>query len=140
MATLWQDIRYGFRVLARSPGFAVVAILILALGIGTNGAIFSLVNAVLLQPLPYRDAGRIVALWEEKKQEGIEEMGTSARNLRQWRQQNHVFESLAAWGNHTCYVTGLVEPRQLKAVMVSANLFSLLGVAPLLGRGFLAEE
>ncbi len=140
MATLWQDIRYSLRVLARSPGFAAVTILILALGIGTNGAIFSMVNAVLLRPLPYKDADRIVALWEQKKQEGIEEMGTSARNFRQWRGQNQVFESLAAWQNRTCYVTGLAEPRQIRATAASSNLFSLLGVTPQLGRGFLPEE
>ncbi len=140
MGTLWQDIRYGVRMLRKNAGFTTVAVLTLALGIGTNSAIFSMVNAVLLRPLPYKDADRIVALWEQKKQEGIEEMGTSARNFRQWREQNQVFESLAAWQNRTCYVTGLTEPCQIKATAASSNLFSLLGVAPQLGRGFLPEE
>jgi putative ABC transport system permease protein len=140
MRTIWQDIRYGSRMFLKSPGFAVTVVLTLAIGIGANTAIFSAVNAVLLTPLPYQDSDRIVALWEERKAEGIEEMGTSARNFVQWRQQNHVFDSLVAWNNPSFYVTGLAEPIRIRAVATSWNVFSMLGVQPLLGRGFLPEE
>lgn len=135
-----KDLRYGVRMMCRTPGFMAIALVTLGLGIGANTAIFSVVNAVLLRPLPYQHPNGLVSLWEENKKEGIEEMGTSGRNFAYWREQNHVFESMAAWQNRDLYVTGLAEPHQIRAVAVSTSLFSLLGVQPLLGRGFLPEE
>jgi putative ABC transport system permease protein len=137
MATLWQDVRYGLRMLARNPGFAVVVVLILAVGIGANTAVFSVVNAVMLRPLPYKDSHRIMNLWEQTKQG---ERLTSHRNFLYWRAQNQVFERLAAYGVRFAYVTGIDRPRKVTAWAVSPGLFPLLGVSPLLGRGLLAEE
>lgn len=140
MKMIWQDIRYGMRMLLKNPSFTATVILVLVVGIGANTAIFSAVNAVLLTPLPYRDSDKIVALWEEKKAEGVEEMATSARNFVQWRQQNQVFESLVAWNRPSFYITGLEEPIRIRAVATSWNVFSMLGIQPMLGRGFLPEE
>ncbi len=140
MGTLCQDIRYGLRMLARCPGFAAVVVVILAVGIGANTAVFSVVNAVLLRPLPYRDAGRIVALWDYMVEEGLSQMGTSHHNFRFCREQNRVFESMAAMQNRRVYLTGIDQPRHVRAVAASSCVFSLLGVQPFLGRGFLPEE
>ncbi len=137
MGTLWQDVKYGCRMLGRSPSFTVVVILILAVGIGANTAVFSVVNAVMLRPLPYKDSHRLVALWEQTKW-GQET--TSHENFLFWRAQNQVFEQLAAYGIRSAYVTGIDRPRKVTAFAVSPDLFSLLGVPPLLGRVFLPEE
>jgi putative ABC transport system permease protein len=140
MGVLAQDIRYAIRTLRQSPFFVATVMAILTLGIGANTAIFSVVNAVLLRPLPYRDAGRLVVLWDRKQEEGLTEMPTSHRNFLFWRQQCRAFEHLTAAQSRYFYVTGTDKPRQIRAVAASANVFSLLGVAPLLGRGFLPEE
>ena len=140
MGTLRQDVRYAVRTLSKSPSFLITVLVILTLGIGANTAIFSIVNAVLLRPLPYRDPGRIVVLWDQKLKEGLTEMPTSHRNFRFWREQNQVFEHLAAAQSRRFYVTGTDKSRHIRAVAASANVFSLLGVQPLLGRGFLPEE
>jgi len=137
MTTWWQDIKYGFRMLARSPSFAVVVVVILAAGIGANTAVFSVVNAVVLKPLPYRDAGRIVVLWEQTKwgprRPSHEDFISSYRHSR-------AFEGMAAYGNEQFYVAGIDKPREVRAGTVSPDLFGLLGIEPLLGRGFLPEE
>jgi len=138
MATLWQDVRYGFRMLGRSPGFTTIVVLILAIGIGANTAIFSVVNAVVLKRLPYRDSNRVVVLWEQTKK--WERAAVLPQSFMVWREQNHVFESLAGYQPRNVYLTGVRRPREVRIVAVSSNLFSLLGVAPLLGRGFLPEE
>jgi len=137
METLWQDVKYGCRMLGRNPRFTAVVILILAVGIGANTAVFSVVNAVVLRPLPYKDSHRIVTLWEQTK--WGEDM-TSHENFLFWRAQNQVFEQLAAYGVRFAYVTGIDRPRKVMAFAVSPDLFSLLGVPPLLGRVFLPEE
>src|SRR5262245_44216842 len=95
MAAFWHDLRFGLRVLARSPGSSAVAILALALGIGANTAIFSLVDAVLLRPLPYHDPDRLVAVWEDASRIGFPRNTPAPANYFDWKTQNHVFEDVA---------------------------------------------
>src|SRR5512143_559544 len=140
MGIVWQDVRYAVRTLSKNPAFLVTVLVILTLGIGANTAIFSVVNAVLLRPGPYRDTGRLVVLWDHKQKEGLTQMPTSHRNFLFWREQCQAFEHLAAAQSRRFYVTGTDKPCHIRAVAASANLFTLLGTAPLLGRGFLPEE
>jgi putative ABC transport system permease protein len=137
MTTLWHDIRYGLRRLGGNPGFAAVVVLILAVGIGANTAIFSVVNAVILRPLPYADAPHLVVLVERPKKV---ETSTIHERFFLWREQNRVFEHMAAYCGRRPYITEIARPRYLWAAAVSSDLFNLLGVQPLLGRGFLPEE
>lgn len=137
MATLLQDLRYAFRLLAKSPGFTLIAVLTLALGIGANTAIFTVVNAVLLRPLGFRDPSRVVLVAEKTSYPTV---STSYENYIDWRDQSHSFESLEATRGATITLTGSGEPERLNARMATAPLFSLLGVNAILGRTFLAEE
>ncbi|MGH9789365.1 MAG: ABC transporter permease [Candidatus Acidiferrales bacterium] len=140
METLWQDLRYGARQLARSPGFTAVAVLTLALGIGANTAIFSVANAVLLQPLPYQEPDRLVRLWESNPGRNWPFFSASAPNFNDWVQQNRSFESLAATEGATFNLTGTGEPERLRGRRVTSNFFALLGVELELGRNFTPEE
>jgi len=97
MGTLIQDLRYGFRVLRNNPGFTAIAVFTLALGIGANSAIFSVINTVLLKSLPYPDADRLVMLWERSSTRGFEREKVTGPDLIDWRRQNHVFENIAFW-------------------------------------------
>jgi putative ABC transport system permease protein len=137
MTTLWQDIRLGFRMIARNPGFTAVIVVILAVGIGANTAVFSVVNAVVLRPLPYKDPRGIVVLWQQTK-DG--ERRPHHQDFLSWRQQCRVFESLAGYGRQRFYVTGIDRPREIWMDAVSSGLFPLLGAVPLLGRTFAPEE
>jgi len=138
MTTLWHDIRYGFRMLGRNPGLTAVMMVILAVGIGANTAIFSVVHAVLLRPLPYKDPGRIV-IPSDRDKEGVE-WRASVQMFRFLREHGRAFESVAASRSCRLYVTGINRPHEATALTVSANLFPLLGVSPWLGRGFLPTE
>jgi len=141
MGALSQDLRYGFRMLAKNPGFTAMAVLTLALGIGANTAMFSVANAVLLEPLPYQDSGRLVTLWWTNTAWGSPAPGSVCDpDYVQWRTQNRVFEDLAAFHGMTSNLSGVGEPERLLGSAVSPNLFKLLGVSPLLGRTFLPEE
>jgi len=141
MTALLQDVRYGLRMLAKNPGFTAIAVLTLALGIGANTAMFSVANAVLFEPLPYKDAGRLVTLWETHTAWGLAGPGSVCDpDYVQWRAQNQVFEDMAAFHGTTSNLTGVGEPERLLGSTVSPNLFHLLGVKPLLGRTFLPEE
>src|SRR6185436_15923324 len=139
---LRQDLRFAVRSLARSPGFTAVALLALALGIGANSAIFSVVNAVLLRPLPYRDPGRLVTVLHDGPNlpQRIKRQGpTSPADFLDWRAQNHVFERMAAvqagaGAGLTTTLTGRGTPEALTVMSVTSDLFPLLGVPPLLGR------
>ncbi len=138
METMGQDIRLGFRMIARNPGFTAVVVLILAVGIGANTAVFSVVNAVILRPLPYEDPHDLVTLWQQTK---YGERRPHHQAFVAWREQlSPVFESLAGYGRQRFYVTGIERGREIWAYSVSSNLFQLLGAAPLLGRGFLPQE
>ncbi|MCP9495921.1 MAG: ABC transporter permease [Pyrinomonadaceae bacterium MAG19_C2-C3] len=136
----WQDLRYGLRMLVKNPGFTVVAVIALALGIGANSAIFSVVNTVLLRPLPYKDPDRLVMVWEDNTRSGFPRDTPAAANYVDWRDQNQVFEGMAAIADQSFNLTGIGEPERIEGKRVSANLFPLLGVEPQLGRAFLPEE
>jgi putative ABC transport system permease protein len=138
MGKLWQDIRFGVRVLLKSPGFAVVTILALALGIGANSAIFSVVNGVLLRPLPFKTADRLVFLSEWSQQ--VPNMSVSYPNFQDWRAQSHSFDELAAFRSNGFVLTNAGEPERLTAREVSQGFFPALGVAPALGRNFTPDE
>ncbi|OLE54891.1 MAG: hypothetical protein AUG51_06020 [Acidobacteria bacterium 13_1_20CM_3_53_8] len=141
MQTLWQDLRYGFRTLLQRPGFTAVAALTLALGIGANTAIFSVINGVLLRSLPFQDPNRIVTLWEANK--SSRQIHVSNPNLMDWREQNHSFESFSAysgrWGGKMTILGGN-EPERAYAVAVYQDFFKVLGVQPLMGRTFSPDE
>jgi len=139
LADLWQDLRYGARMLFKQPGFTLIAVLTLALGIGANTAIFSVVNAVLLRPLNYTEPDRVVALWESVPAKGGRWRVTPA-NFFDWKKQNHVFTEVAAFGASGFNLTGAGEPEQIRGARVSHDYFSVLGVEPTLGRAFLPEE
>src|SRR5450755_2790263 len=138
MDTYWQDLRYGFRVLMKNPGFTIVAVLTLAIGIGANTAIFSVVNAVLLRPLPFRDPAALVLITE--RMPTIPVVGPSNMNLQDWKAQAHSFENIAAVLNATFTLTGVGQPERVQVQMASASLFPMLGVTALKGHTFLPEE
>jgi putative ABC transport system permease protein len=141
MNTLLQDIRYGLRVLAKNPGFSAVAVLTLALGIGANAAIFSVVDAVLLKPLPYKDSDRLVVVWEQNPKRGWYRNIVSAANFLDWRRQNDVFTQMAAIDPQRAFnLTGTGRPEEVWGEQTTTNLFALLGVRPFKGRDFLPEE
>jgi putative ABC transport system permease protein len=140
MDKLFQDIRYGLRALLNKPAFTIVAVLALALGIGANTAIFSVVNSVLLRPLPYPDSERLVMVWEERSSLGFPSDTPAPANFFDWREQQSVFEDMAAIANRTINLTGTGEPEKIEAQRVSASFFPLVGVAPMRGRMFLPED
>jgi putative ABC transport system permease protein len=140
METLWQDLRYGARMLFKTPGFTLIAVLTLALGIGANTAIFSVVNRVLLFRLPYKDAGRLVMVWGSNPQQGADIDLVSPADLADWRTQNTVFEDLAATNDAPYNLTGMGEPESLIGYSLAANFFQVAGVQPALGRAFTPEE
>src|ERR1700728_2127610 len=140
MGMLLNDIRYGIRMLMKNPGFAIIAVLTLALGIGANTAIFSVVNAELLRPLPFRDSGRLARVAATNSRIHSSNGSTSYPDFADWRAQNKVFEKMAAYTNTTFTLSGLEKPAHLEGASVSADLFEMLGVAPELGRTFLPEE
>jgi putative ABC transport system permease protein len=140
MNTLWQDMRYGFRMLWKKPGFTIVAILALALGIGANTAIFSVVNAVLLRPLPFADPERLVIVWMDNRQMGMKEDIHSYPNFLDYREQNKVFESMAAYRPASLNLTGTGEPERVMGAASTADFFNVMRVAPVAGRVFTAEE
>lgn len=138
MGTWWQDLRYAIRTLRKNPGFTATAIATLAIGIGANTAIFTVVNTVLLRPLPFRDPASLCLLLE--KFPALGPIGPSYQNLVDWRAQAHSFESIASVRNATLTLTGSGEPERLQGQMVTANLFPLLGVQAREGRTFRADE
>jgi len=143
MRALWQDLRYGLRMLAKSPGFSVLVILTLALGMGANTAIFSVVNAVLLRPLPFEEPDRLVQIWHTPPQAsfpGIATFSVSPANFLDWRARSQAFEGMSAYGFGQYTLTGTGHPEAVRMVAVTSGFFSILRAQPLLGRAFLAEE
>lgn len=135
-----HDLRYAIRLQRKNPGFTIVAVIALALGIGANTAIFSVVNTVLLRPLPYKDPERLVMVWEEATKAGYPQDTPTAANFGDWRDQNQVFEGMAAITDTSFNLTGAGDPERLEGQRVSTSLFPLLGVEPQLGRVFTAGE
>ena len=138
-----QDIRYGFRMLLKRPSFTLIVVLTLALGIGANTTIFSAIDAVLLNPLPYKDPDRLMVVWETNKQLGPEMWDRNEAaigNFLDWRSRNQVFDQLGALFDTDMNLTGVGEPQRIKSCVVTTNFFQVLGVQPMLGRSFLPEE
>lgn len=140
METLLKDIRYGLRSLLKHPGFTCIAVLTLALGIGANTAIFSVVNAVLLRELPFREPDRLVMVWEDASFAGFPRNTPAPANYADWKAQNQVFEDMATFDDRSFNLTGDGEPEKVQAYGVTANFFGLLGIKPVLGRAILPED
>ncbi|HET6936783.1 MAG TPA: ABC transporter permease [Candidatus Angelobacter sp.] len=138
MGTLLQDLRFGARTLLKSPGFTVVAVVALALGIGANTAMFSIVNSVLLRPLSYPEPERLTLLFTSMPQ--FRDASVSYPNFLDWQQRSRSFENMAAYRNETFNLTGQANPERLRGQMASSTLFSVLGVQPIIGRTFTADE
>src|SRR5215813_396905 len=138
MNSLINDLTYGLRMLLKHPGVTAIAVLTLALGIGANTAIFSVVNAVLLNPLPYKNPDRLVALWENVPAHG--RWRATPANFFDWKKQNTTFEDMAAYGGSAMTLTRQGEPEQLLGSRVSSGYFNVVGVEPIRGRAFLPEE
>ena len=136
MQTLLQDVRYALRSLLKRPGFALVAMLTIALGIGANTAIFSVVHAVLLSALPYRSADQLVTVWENNRKRGNDQNVINLGNFFDWKAQNQVFEDMATFFDMTANLTSGGEPEEIPTQISTPNLFQVLGVTPVLGRTF----
>jgi putative ABC transport system permease protein len=140
METLAQDARYATRMLFKHPAFTLVAALALALGIGANTAIFSVVNAVMIRPLPYRDASRLVMVWEDNRNRGRHQNVVSPANFLDWKEQGDVFEDMAALYDTRLNLTDVADPEEVAAQRVTLNMFDLLGAQPMLGRTFEPDD
>ena len=138
MNSLLQDIRYAVRILSKAPGFTIIAIVTLALGIGANTALFSVVDGVLLNPLPYTQPDRIVAVYTHTRT--FNHSSISYPNFLDWVRENRSFSGLAAFREDDMNITGVGEPERLRTEMISANFFAVLGVKPVVGRTFFAKE
>jgi putative ABC transport system permease protein len=140
MRTFWQDLRYGARMLLKSPGLACAALLAIALGVGANTTIFSVVNSVLLRPLPFAAPDQLVKVWTTDAARGRNDLPVSYLNFADWRSQSQSFEAMTAYSEASATLSGDGPPEQLKGVAVTADMFPVLGVGPLAGRPFTAEE
>src|SRR5262245_59782194 len=138
METFLQDLRFGARTLLRNPGFASVAVLTLALGVGANAAIFSVVNAVLLRPLPWGDADRTVMIWS--RWTAFDKTWVSDGEVNGYRQETQTLADVAAWSDGQMNLTGDGEPERVAAASVTANLFLVLGTSAIKGRVFTVGE
>src|SRR5215218_8991853 len=140
MESVFTDLRYGLRILLKQPSFTLVAVITLALGIGANTAIFSLVNSILLRPLPFRDPDRLVRILQASPKLGLSSWGVSQADFAAYREQNRSFESVAIYNTTATNLTGAGEPERLPIATVTADFFKVFGVSPLLGRTFLEGE
>ena len=138
LETLWQDLRFGARTLRRNPGFAVIAVLTLALGIGANAAIFSVVNAVLLRPLPWHEPDRAVMIWS--RWTAFDKTWVSSGEVNDYRRRTRTLDSVATWNDGQANLTGDGDPERVAVGAVSANTFPTLGAAPFIGRTFTEQE
>ena len=138
--TMMKDVRYGIRNLRKHPGFSIIVVTVLALGIGANSAIFSVVNGVLLRPLPYRDSDQLVMIWGNFLKLNIERLTAKSAEYEDYRAQGQVFEQVAAFENLSLSLTGENQAERITGARVSANLFPMLGAQVEQGRGFLSDE
>src|SRR2546429_923137 len=138
METLLQDIRYGCRMLMKSPTFTAIAVITLALGIGANTALFSVINGVLLSPLPFPEPDKLITLHENKP--NFEGGSVSYPNFRDWQKDNHTFSSIALSRTYAFSLTGIGEAEQVNADFVSSDFFTVLGIKPVIGRTFAQDE
>lgn len=140
MLTVMTDMRYAFRALSKMPGFTLAALLVLALGIGANTAIFSVVNSIVLRPLPYPGADRLALIWETDLKDGIKREGPSGPNFLDWKEQSRSFDEMALFEVGTGTLTGDGEPEQVTGLRVTTNFLSMLGARTVLGRNFTEAE
>ena len=140
METILQDLRYSLRSLRKSPGFTIAALIVLMLGIGTNSVIFTIVNAVLLRPLPLAEAERVVFLWGHSLKEANDHNSSSVPDFEDWKSQSQSFEALAGYGYRAYNLTGQQEPEPVQGAMVGADFFRVAGIEPALGRTFRPED
>src|SRR6185503_7330037 len=140
MTNVLSDLRHGLRVLLRTPLFTICTIAALAIGIGSTTVLFSVVHALLIRPLPYRDAESLVVIWEHNLPRNRPRNVISPANFLQWRVRSQSFESLAAFSQNRVTLTGNGEPQELAVVTVTSNIFDTLGVSPMIGRAFVAGE
>ena len=138
LETVWQDLRFGGRTLRRNPGFAVIAVVTLALGIGANAAIFSVVNAVLLRPLPWHEPDRAVMIWS--RWTAFDKTWVASGEVVDYRRRTRTLDSVATWNDGQANLTGEGDPERVAVGAVSANTFSTLGASPFLGRTFTEQE
>ena len=137
---MFADIRYATRLLRKNPGFAAVAVFTLAIGIGANTAIFSITDAVLLRPLPYRDSSRLVRIWQSEPKMGEGHMGAAPPEFAAYRDRTRAFESLAGYQRDSFDVTSDVAPEHITVCRATASLFETLGIRPLMGHTFTTHE
>ena len=138
-----RDLRYALRTLRKKPLFTVGAVLALALGFGANTAIFSVINSVVLHPLPFRDAERLVAIWEKNPAlEGFiaERLPTALKNYNEWKKESRSFEAMGAFHDASLNLTGFDKPEEVAAAFATPDFFAVLGIQPQLGRAFTSEE
>ena len=140
LETLWQDVRFGFRMLLKHRGFALISLLTLAIGIGANTAIFTVVDATLIRPLPYPNANRTVMVWEHRLPDGERQNVTSPATFLDWQRDNTVFDQMAAIFNDSSILSGGSSPEQIATASVSPNFFSILGVNAAIGRVFVPAQ
>jgi predicted permease len=140
MEMFWKDIKYGARVLARSPGFAAVAVLTLALGIGANSAIFSVIDALVIRPLPFPDSKQLVIVWQTDQNRDIKRGTTSPPEYLEWRQQNKLFDSMSSWTAVFRSVRGRENPEQVWVSETSWQFFRMLRIKPFMGRDFVPDD
>jgi putative ABC transport system permease protein len=140
MERLLQDIRFGLRTLTKNPGFTLIAVIALALGIGANSVIFSAINSVLLKPLPYKDSDKLVMIWHNYPDINLPQASLSPPSYIEYRDMTSSFEQVAAGASWSANLTGVGEPERIEGARLSYNFFTTLGVDPILGRTFIAEE
>ncbi|HYL99175.1 MAG TPA: ABC transporter permease, partial [Blastocatellia bacterium] len=138
LETLARDFRYAARTLWKSPGFTVAAVSTLALGIGANTAIFSIINGILIKPLPFKEPGLLVRVWE--KGNGLDHLAAAYPNFKDWKEQNDSFDGMAAFRDTAYSMTGIDNPERISGRQVTSNFLSVLGVVPARGRDFSAED
>src|ERR1044071_8362296 len=138
MTAVWKDIKYSVRMLVKNPGFTLVAVIALAIGIGANTAIFSVVNAVLLKPLPYKNPERLVMLWEQPAQGG--RMSVAGLNFLEWRKESRLLEDIMVFSNASFDLTGPDAAERIEGTRASVSYFDMLGGQAMLGRTFQAGD